>query len=56
MAREMMYTLKVLNNLMQDRDSDCNCIVNGSVELLFECILLGRCLLSKILFSSPSSR
>jgi len=48
--KTMMYTLKVLNNFIRDRGSDCNCIITGSVELLVECILLSRCLLSKILF------
>jgi len=51
----MMYTLKVgftiLNNLILDRGSDCNCIINGRVELLVEYIL--RRLLSKILFFIP---
>jgi len=48
--KTMMYTLKVLNNSIRDRGSDCNCIINGRLELLVENILLGRCLLSKILF------
>jgi len=51
----MMYTLTVgftnLNNLIQDRGSDCDCITNGRVELLVEYIL--RRLLSKILFFIP---
>ena len=51
--KTLMYTLKLLNNLTRDRGSDCNGITNGRVELLVECILLGRCLLSKILFFIP---
>jgi len=49
----MMYTLKVgfAINLIRDRGSDCNCIINGRVELLVEYIL--RHLLSKILFFIP---
>jgi len=47
-----MYTLKVgftiLNNLIRDRGLDCNCIINGRVELLVECTL--RRLRSKILY------
>jgi len=53
--KTMMCTLKVgltiLNNLIRDRGSDFNCIINGRVELLVECIL--RRLLSKILFFIP---
>jgi len=47
----MMYTLKVgfLINLIRDRGSDCNCIINGRVESLVEYIRL----LSKILFFIP---
>ena len=51
--KTMMYTLKVLNNLIRNRGSDCNRIINGRLELLVENILLGRCLLSKILFFIP---
>jgi hypothetical protein len=49
--KTMMYTLKVLNSLIRDRGSDCNCIINGRDELLVEYIL--RRLLSKILFFIP---
>ena len=34
--KTMTYTLKVLNNLIRDRGSDCNCIINGRLELLVE--------------------
>jgi len=38
--KTMMYTLKVgftiLNNLLRDRGFDCNCIINGRVELFVE--------------------
>jgi len=53
--KTMMYTLKVvftiLNNLIRDRGLDCNCIINGRVELLVESTL--RRLRSKILYFIP---
>jgi len=53
--KTIMYTLKVgftiLNNLIWDWGSDCNCMINGRVELLVEYILRRR--LSKILFFIP---
>jgi len=51
--KTIMYTLKVgfLINLIRDRGSDCNWIINGRVELLVEYIF--RRLLSKILFFIP---
>ena len=50
-----IYTLKVgftiLNNLILDRGLDCNCIINGRVELLIDYTL--RRLQSKILYFIP---
>jgi len=51
--KTMMCTLKVgfLINLIRNRGSDCNCIIDGRVDLLVEYIL--RRLLSKTLFFIP---